>query len=138
MYFQNLDLRFSLAANVKRVMNGPILSTLLCDVVYIPTSLFQLSLVSSLNLDLLAIILSVLCATVTMLLMCYLSHKITTELFEISDIIYQSSWYEYSEPSKRLLLLMMMKAQRPVEFSGFGLINSSLETYLKASEHRWK
>lgn len=87
----------------------------------------------SLNLQSLLAMSAALDAFMTMLLICYASTKISTDLFGISEIIYQSSWYEYSEPSKKLLLVMMMKTQNPFCFTGFGFVNSTLETFVAVS-----
>lgn len=79
-------------------------------------------------------LLASMCAFIVMLSMSYISTKISSELLDISDIIYQSAWYEHSEPSKKLLSLMLMKAQDTVSFTGFSIVSSTLETFVSVGE----
>ncbi|KAJ3665147.1 hypothetical protein Zmor_000659 [Zophobas morio] len=55
----------------------------------------------------------------------------TNTAVKLTDIIYDSKWYEIeSVPIKKSLILTISRAQRPIVFSGYGLININLNTYV--------
>lgn len=62
-------------------------------------------------------------------LFCYGGELITFESFNVSVAIQESSWY-YLKPSyRKVLLLMMVRAQKPLYFSGIVLV-ASMKTFL--------
>lgn len=63
----------------------------------------------------------------------YFGQKLNSNLLELSDMIYQSEWHQYTPSVRRFVLLMIMKAQRPVYLSAYGLIELNSENFVNVS-----
>lgn len=68
-------------------------------------------------------------------LYCYFGTRTTTAATSIADISYATAWYGYSPEIRKCLLLIICRAQQPIYFTGFKLIQCSLETLAKATQH---
>lgn len=73
------------------------------------------------------------CSFLTTFLATYFSTEITLALIEIGDIAYGSKWYTTNYPVRLrvYMLLMIQTAQRPRVFSGYGIFDCSLMTFMK-------
>lgn len=64
----------------------------------------------------------------------YYGHRLTLNMIDLSDKIYQSMWYMYPRPVQRFMLhVMMQHAQRPVYISAYGLMTCSLNNFLSVN-----
>jgi hypothetical protein len=52
---------------------------------------------------------------------------------EVDRAMYVSEWYNRSEGFKRMVQLVIMRAQRPVTLTAGKLYNVSMESFAKAS-----
>lgn len=55
----------------------------------------------------------------------------------ISDAIYESPWYEQSEAAKKLLLIMLMRAQKPFTLTIGPFNPMTTETVLMVRKYFW-
>lgn len=65
---------------------------------------------------------------------CYLSERITSALYEISDNFYDLAWYEMPIMQQKLITLPILHAQHGVRLTGLGIVNCSLQTFLEVKE----
>nr|QQP19733.1 olfactory receptor 38 [Tropidothorax elegans] len=56
---------------------------------------------------------------------------LTSKLEELGDSCYCSQWYLTSPENKKIIAMIMMEMQKPVEFSSFGITAALYSTYLK-------
>lgn len=61
---------------------------------------------------------------------CFGSECVTSDLMEVGDIFYNSSWYRLPVKQQKLLALPIQRAQREFRLSGLGLIDCSLAVFL--------
>lgn len=62
---------------------------------------------------------------------CFLSEKITTKSLECAIIAYNATWYEMSIIDQKAIILIIMRSQKEYRITGLGLVNCSLEVFLK-------
>lgn len=66
-------------------------------------------------------------------LFCYYSSLVTEQTSSISDIAYNTNWYEYPPEYQKYMILIIARSQELTYFTGFNLIRCSLETFGKVS-----
>lgn len=63
----------------------------------------------------------------------YIGQKVHSDLMNLSDMLYQSEWYRYPRSVRRVLLLMMVRAQHPFYLSAYGIMRCTLENFVRVS-----
>lgn len=76
--------------------------------------------------------------TIFCYVLCYFATKITYIVGEISTITYGSLWYNYPVKEQNFLLLMLQRSQQEFRFTGFGIINATMATFLSVSKNGYK
>ena len=66
-------------------------------------------------------------------LFCYYATFATDRLADLSQTAYNSNWLDWPPEHQNYLILIMARSQEPVRFTGFGLIDCSLEVFGKVS-----
>lgn len=64
---------------------------------------------------------------------CQFGEIVTGEFMELSEVIYQLDWYTFPPEIQRTLTTLLINAQQPVYFMGFGNIICTCETYKKVN-----
>ncbi|PSN33454.1 Odorant receptor 14 [Blattella germanica] len=62
-------------------------------------------------------------------LICYFGDKITQKSLEVQKVILSGQWYEKSIRFQKLMLILIMRAQKPVQLTGGKFFTASLETF---------
>lgn len=57
--------------------------------------------------------------------------KVSTCMLEINGDVYDLNWYSYPNQSKIMLTMIIIRAQKPVYFSGFHFMTCNLESFQK-------
>lgn len=65
----------------------------------------------------------------TTFVFCYFSEKLSTDLYGIAEIFYDSMWYRLPAKQQILVIFAIQHSQREFRLSGFGIINCSLGTF---------
>lgn len=78
-------------------------------------------------------IMCLMCSLLWPYLFCHYGTIITNELSSIGDILYTSNWYNYSAVYRHHITLIIVCSQKPIAFTGLGLITCSLESFGKVS-----
>ncbi|XP_043468797.1 putative odorant receptor 92a [Leptopilina heterotoma] len=64
-------------------------------------------------------------------LYCWFGQKMIGKSAEIADVAYKINWTSLSIKSKKFLILIILRAAKPIELSGLSIVTMSLETFLK-------
>ncbi|XP_051153463.1 odorant receptor Or1-like isoform X2 [Leptopilina boulardi] len=62
---------------------------------------------------------------------CYLGEEITRKSLSVADEIYQMDCNVLSLETKQKLIMIMMRARRPIQLTGFSVVVLSIETFFK-------
>lgn len=65
----------------------------------------------------------------TTFVFCYFSEKLSSDLYDISEIFYNSIWYQLPAKQQILIIFAIQHSQRQFRLSGFGIIDCSLGTF---------
>lgn len=68
---------------------------------------------------------------------CYFATFASDRVSSIGNIAYTSNWYEYPQPLRRYIILIVALSQQPIHFSGLGIIRCTLETFGGVSSIKW-
>lgn len=71
--------------------------------------------------------------TFQLLCYCWTGNDVIMHSGTLSDTIFESDWIAIDEQNKKLLLLMMMRAQRPTQFTAAGFAILSYPTFMSVS-----
>lgn len=71
--------------------------------------------------------------TFQLLCYCWNGNDVIEQSGALSTTVFESNWIIIDEPTKKLLLLMMMRAQRPTQFTAAGFAILSFVTFMSVS-----
>lgn len=121
--------------NVQQMMAAPLFFQLLVFTVFIAFSL--LSLDQGLHDLSFEIVQSLNCLLVQIYLnftFCSYADNMSRRTSGVADIVYNSIWYKLPATDRKLLTLIIMRAQVPFYLNGFHLFNCSLNSFQKVNE----
>lgn len=101
---------------------------LTCTIV-IALNLFVVELNGMLSMETLAAFIDLSGTLILMIIFCYLSECVTSDLLEIGENFYNSPWYRLPLKEQRLLVLSITRAQRVFRLKGLGLFDCSLAVF---------
>ncbi|XP_043461427.1 putative odorant receptor 92a [Leptopilina heterotoma] len=64
-------------------------------------------------------------------LQCFFGELMTRKSLSVADEIYKMDWNLLNIQSKQKLILIMMRANRPMQLTGYSLITMSIETFCR-------
>lgn len=67
---------------------------------------------------------------------CEVGKRITNAFYELSNVIDQLDWYLLPIEMRKVLLMIMIDAAKPVQLIGFGRISSTRETFKKVNQNQ--
>ena len=62
---------------------------------------------------------------------CQLGEMVSGKFMDLSETIYQLEWYNFPPEIQRILIILLINTEEPVEFVAYGNIVCSCETYKK-------
>lgn len=72
--------------------------------------------------------------TIFCYVLCFFATKITYIVDEFSLITYDSNmWYNFRLREQKYILLMLQRSQQSFRFTGLGIINATMATFLNVS-----
>lgn len=128
-YIFPFSVYFSLAKAVDHIMEIILFTMTLTCTTIIALNLFAVELNGLLSMATLTAFCDLLGMLLLLIMFCYLSECITSDLLEIGDIFYNSPWYQLRVEQQRLLALPIRRAQRVFRLKGLGLIDCSLVVF---------
>lgn len=114
-------------------MSEIIFVALLTNIMTIAFNLYALEANDLFTLQTLAGIGAMLCLLPLVFVFCFLAELITTSLYEIGDIFYDSPWYRLSAKEQQVVIGPIQQSGQEFRFSSMGLIDCSLSTFLSVS-----
>lgn len=61
---------------------------------------------------------------------CHYAQTVTTQSFEIADVIYNSFWYRMPIREQKMIQMTIHLSQKPVHLKGYKIFTCSMETFL--------
>lgn len=58
-------------------------------------------------------------------------------VFEMDTITFTSTWYNYPVHDQKFIALIIQRSHKRFEFTGYGMINCTLATFLSVSDTIW-
>lgn len=80
-------------------------------------------------LDFIFCIIVVVCSLIWPYIYCQFASFITERISRVDDSIYGSNWYNYPVGVQKYLILIIALSERPIYFTGFGLMKCTLEMF---------
>lgn len=65
---------------------------------------------------------------------CQCGNEVLLHSVAISDTIFESGWFIVDDKIQKLLLLMIVRAQRPIELTAAKFVILSLQTFMNVSK----
>lgn len=72
---------------------------------------------------------SLFCSLMWPFMVCYFATYVTDRISSIGQIVYNSNWEDLTPKMRTNLLLVIVRSQKPMYFTGFDLILCTLETF---------
>ncbi|XP_046739710.1 odorant receptor 9a-like [Diprion similis] len=113
---------------LEEIYNLLILIQFLSHLVQLCFQMFLVTEISPLSFDGLSMLAFVVAMVIEVYVYCQCGNEIEIESSKISQSAYNAQWTSSSEPVKRMLLIVMLRAQRPVEFTVGKFVKLSLRT----------
>lgn len=117
------------ATAVGNIMNEIIFIALLTSIIIIAFNLFALESNETFSVQALVGFFLMVCLLPLIFAICYFGETITTNLFDIGDIFYDSPWYRLPAEQQLLILLPIQRTGRYFRFKSMDLIECSLDTF---------
>ncbi|RZB40986.1 7tm 6 domain containing protein [Asbolus verrucosus] len=77
------------------------------------------------------------CISVQVFMYCWFGNEIEVKSSNLPDAIFDSDWTSLPTEVKRNLIIFLIRVQRPLKMSAFGLFYLSLETFVKIMRTAW-
>ncbi|RZB40651.1 7tm 6 domain containing protein, partial [Asbolus verrucosus] len=93
-------------------------------------SMFQLTLVVPLSSDFYSFASYTFCISTQVFLYCWFGNEIELKSSKLPYAVFESDWTELPPEVKSLLIIFILRTQRPLKMSAYGLFFLTLETYI--------
>lgn len=103
-------------------------STIVCTIV-LALNLYVLESTESINIEILVALPHTALTVGVTFGYFYLSEVITSNLLDVGDFFYDSSWYRLPANRQRLLMLPIQRAQSEFRLRGLGIVDASLPVF---------
>ncbi|XP_055306184.1 odorant receptor 85b-like [Sitodiplosis mosellana] len=112
---------------------GPhLMVQLICNMLMLVMPVFQLDQLILKQFDIKIFAFSLLCISTNLsnlFLCCYLGKLASESYRKMAYSLYECNWYEFPLDMQRYFILMIVNAQIPLHYHGYGLITLHLETF---------
>ncbi|XP_063977282.1 odorant receptor Or1-like isoform X2 [Diachasmimorpha longicaudata] len=99
--------------------------------VVICLSVLKLSQVNTFHPALISVILYLICMISQVFMPCYSGHQITLQSTKVSDAIFSMDWLDLEIATKKSLILIMQRSQKPLQFTTGYIITLSIGSFNK-------
>ena len=72
-----------------------------------------------------------------LLIYCYVAHKSSECFLQLATILYNSNWKQMPINLQKLIIIMIIEAQKPILYGAYALFNLNLETFIKVNAEIW-
>lgn len=103
-------------------------STVVCTI-SIALNLYALELNNTISAEAMDALFDLFLVVMLMFTYCYLSERVTADLFDIGDIFYNVDWFQLPVNQQRFLVLPIQRSQRELRLQGLGLFDCSLAIF---------
>lgn len=82
-------------------------------------------------------IMAALTSGVILLIYCYVAHKSSECFLKLATILYNSNWTQMPIDLQKLIIIMIIEAQKPILYGAYAFVNLNLETFIKVNAEIW-
>ncbi|XP_044268954.1 odorant receptor Or1-like [Tribolium madens] len=125
------------AEKSNNLFNMIVLGQIATSTVVLALTMFQLSLVSPLSSEGLNHLFYIGGIIMQILLYCWFGNEVETRSSNVLSAIYESSWFEASQNTKKNLLIFSIRCQRPIKVTALKLFALSLRTFITIVRSGW-
>lgn len=75
----------------------------------------------------------IVCSSMWIFLYSYFANQITVRISTMSNTAYYSKWFACPLELQKYVVLIIARSQEPIQFTGFGIVNCTLETLGKVT-----
>ncbi|XP_051158295.1 odorant receptor 9a-like [Leptopilina boulardi] len=123
---------FSIAEKLNELFSFVIFAQYFASMTTLCTVTFQLSKLSSFDSKSWGLISVLLSSLMQIFLYCSVGETIMTKSLAIMEKIYEIKWSMITNRTKRDLIVIMIRASRPVKFMGFKMVIMSIDTFVQS------
>lgn len=120
---------FSVAESLRDSMAVILFNITFTCVIAIACNLFVLEMNGKINMEIIVALIDLGVVIGLTFAYFFLSEWITTDLFAIDEIFYNSPWFRLSTDQQKLLVLPIMRADREFRLTGLGIFECSLAVF---------
>lgn len=75
---------------------------------------------------------------VNIFVFCFIADRTTSSLATVGDMAYQSMWYKYRVRQQKYIILIIRRAEKPVNFYGLKMVDCNLKRFSTVSNLVYK
>ncbi|XP_043465778.1 odorant receptor 9a-like [Leptopilina heterotoma] len=122
---------YLMGKNLNNLFSGVIFVHFFASVASLCVIIYQLSRLGTKDPTYWIMISSVGTILTQTFLYCYYGEKIIEKSMEVADSIYEINWINLKNTTKRDLIVMMLKAAKPIQLAGASIMVMSIKTFIK-------
>ncbi|KAJ3663404.1 hypothetical protein Zmor_007670 [Zophobas morio] len=126
-----------LAKKSNSLIDRIILGQFVTSTMTLALTMFQLSLIQSVNKEALVSLLYILGIMLQLFLYCWFGTEVETKSSKIPYATFMSQWYEQPLHIKKNLLILSERCQRPIQITAINLFALSLKTFVNIIRTAW-
>lgn len=113
-------------------MAGPVFSQIFLGVIYVSTVTFQLDLVIvNGDWNIILVILAICMSFGTIFVYSFTGSLVTSSLLQCADDTYDVLWYRFPANVQKILIIILMEAQKPLRFHAYKIAYMNFEIFMK-------
>lgn len=130
-FVQHHNCMYSLGVKMNNIFGTMIFVQFFASLIQLCTAIFQLSRMNFKNHDLWSTITLFCSSFLQLYLYSFSGEKIMEKSSLIAEEIYQTKWNKLTNRSRKNLILIMIRASRPIKLIGSSFVVMSLDTFVK-------
>ncbi|RZC42852.1 7tm 6 domain containing protein, partial [Asbolus verrucosus] len=125
------------AQNANKFYNMTILEEFFAGAICIGLSMFQLTVVPPFSSEFHSFISYANAISVQVFMYCWFGNEIELKSTKLPYAIFESDWTSLPQEVKQEMIIFLIRTQRPLKMSAFGLFYLSLETFVRILRTAW-
>ncbi|RZB40128.1 7tm 6 domain containing protein, partial [Asbolus verrucosus] len=122
---------------VNQFYNSLLLVEFFVDGVSIGLSMFQLTVVVPLSSEFYLFLVYANAISVQIFMYCWFGNEIEVKSSKLPYAVFESDWTDFSQEEKKHLIIFILRVQKALQVSAFGLFYLSLDTFVRIMRTAW-
>lgn len=105
---------------------------MLSGTIFISNSYLQMDMaIQTLSIDVFLMSVAIFISSANLFIYCFAACKSTDQYLKLADLLYESTWPELPIDLQKIIVLMILEAQKPIYYHGLYLLELRLGTFMK-------